>query len=217
MISSARIFGAPVTEPGGKVARTTSAAETPGRSAPSTVDTRWCTPGMGLERAELRDRDGAERAMRPRSLRARSTIITFSATVLRARAQRQRLAAVRGGVGAARSRALDRAGLERVPRRLQEALRRSGDHVRAAEPHERRERRRARRAQAGVERKRVAVPSGAEALGQVHLEHVAGADVVDRPLHGGLVSWARQRTAPLARPVRARAPSARAGGSALTR
>ena len=54
MISSARIFGAPVTEPGGKVARTISADRTPGRSRrldrrDEVVDAR-----MALERAQRR-------------------------------------------------------------------------------------------------------------------------------------------------------------------
>ena len=43
MISMARIFGAPLTVPAGKVARTRSKASTPGRSRPSTCETMCMT------------------------------------------------------------------------------------------------------------------------------------------------------------------------------
>ena len=42
MISTARIFGAPVIEPPGNVARSSSASPTPARSVPRTVETMWC-------------------------------------------------------------------------------------------------------------------------------------------------------------------------------
>ena len=41
MTDSAAIFGAPVTDPGGKVAPMASAHPHPGRSRPRTVETRW--------------------------------------------------------------------------------------------------------------------------------------------------------------------------------
>src|SRR6185312_6395323 len=47
MISRARTFGAPVTEPGGNAARTRSPSPAPGRSVPVTVETRCQTPGCG--------------------------------------------------------------------------------------------------------------------------------------------------------------------------
>ena len=43
MICIVRIFGAPVIDPPGNVARTQPTAETSGRSVPRTVDTSWCT------------------------------------------------------------------------------------------------------------------------------------------------------------------------------
>ena len=43
MISMARILGAPVIEPPGKVARRRSTASSPSLSSPVTVETRWCT------------------------------------------------------------------------------------------------------------------------------------------------------------------------------
>ena len=42
--STAAIFGAPVIEPPGKVARRISGRVTPSRRVPSTVETRWATP-----------------------------------------------------------------------------------------------------------------------------------------------------------------------------
>ena len=64
--------------------------------------------------------------------------------------------------------------------------------------------RRAGPPQARVEGERVAAPGGAEALGEIDLEDVAGADVVDRAAHGLLVARARQRAAPFARPASCR-------------
>ncbi len=45
MWSSAASFGAPVTEPGGNVAASRSAQVRPSASRPSTVLTRWTSPG----------------------------------------------------------------------------------------------------------------------------------------------------------------------------
>ena len=44
-----------------------------------------------------------------------------------------------------------------------------------------------------VERERVAGPRRSEALRQVDLEDVAGADVIDRPPNSRLVGWPRKR------------------------
>ena len=43
MISIARIFGAPVTEPQGKSAASSRASDVPPRNLPVTRDTIWCT------------------------------------------------------------------------------------------------------------------------------------------------------------------------------
>ena len=43
MISMARSFGAPVTDPQGKSAASTSENRVPGSSRPVTRDTIWCT------------------------------------------------------------------------------------------------------------------------------------------------------------------------------
>src|SRR6185295_8974681 len=75
----ARIFGAPLIEAAGNVARSSSAGPTSGRSSPRTVATRWWTVGSVTSRArsDVSIEPGA--ATRPRSLRATSTIIASSA------------------------------------------------------------------------------------------------------------------------------------------
>ena len=75
----ARILGAPVTEPGGKDARRSSASPTPGRSVPVTVETRCQTPGASRSSVRAGTSTLPYSQTLPRSLRIRSTIITFSA------------------------------------------------------------------------------------------------------------------------------------------
>jgi hypothetical protein len=77
--SSAASFGAPVTEPGGNAARSSPASPTPSRSSPSTSETMCQTPACGRTSASAVTRTVPGRQTRPRSLRTRSTIITFSA------------------------------------------------------------------------------------------------------------------------------------------
>ena len=77
--SIARTFGAPVTDPGGKLARSRSASEVPSDSSPVTSETRCQTPGCSSARQRSGTRTVPYRHTRPRSLRIRSTIITFSA------------------------------------------------------------------------------------------------------------------------------------------
>ena len=180
MISSARILGAPVTEPGGNVARTRSAADVPGRRRALDRRHQMVHAGMRLEREQL---PRGHRAVARHAAEVVAREVDdhhVLGHVLRAGAQRERQAAVLGRIRVARARALDRTRLDAVATAAQEALRRRRDHVRPAEPHERRERRRARRAQAAVERERIAVPVRRQPLGEVDLEHVARADVVDR-------------------------------------
>ncbi len=93
-------FGAPVTEPGGKVARSSSASPTSGRSRPSTSVTRCHRPGC----ASAVGRRGAVTEpysqTRPMSLRIRSTIITCSAASLsESRRRRSDSAASAGSLG----------------------------------------------------------------------------------------------------------------------
>ena len=135
MWSRAAIFGAPVTDPGGKVASIASAQPTPGRRRPSTVDTRWTRPGCGSTAHSAGTWTEAHSQTRPRSLRTRSTIITFSA---RSFGEQRR----RG-----RGRALDRRRPDPIAVAGQEALGRRRGDVDAV----------GRQADHGAERRRVAL------------------------------------------------------------
>ena len=94
MAWSTRGFGAPVTDAGGNVARTSAPVPTPGRSRPVTVETRCQSPGWasGAHSAGTATDPGTH--TRPRSLRARSVIITFSARSLALRSSTARCPAV---------------------------------------------------------------------------------------------------------------------------
>ena len=77
--SSAAIFGAPVTEPPGNVAASSSASPTSSRSVPSTVETRCVTPASSCSAISSGQRTEPGSQTRERSFRSRSTIITCSA------------------------------------------------------------------------------------------------------------------------------------------
>src|SRR5947209_530998 len=77
-----RGLGAPVTDAGGNVARTRPPIPTPSASDPRTVLTRWWRPGCDSTAHSAGTSIEPGRQTRPRSLRARSTIITFSARSL---------------------------------------------------------------------------------------------------------------------------------------
>ncbi len=81
-ISMARIFGAPVIEPPGKLAASRSKASRPSASRPVTVDTRCWTAAVRSRRQSRGTRTVPGTQTRPRSLRSTSTIITFSARSL---------------------------------------------------------------------------------------------------------------------------------------
>jgi hypothetical protein len=81
MICMARTFGAPVTDPGGNVARSRSESRTPGATRATTSDTRCHTAWRSIRFiAGTRTEPGT--LTRPRSLRIRSTIMVFSARSL---------------------------------------------------------------------------------------------------------------------------------------
>ena len=82
IISIARIFGAPVIEPPGNAARNRSNPSAPSRNTPVTVETRWCTVGCDSSANNVGTSTDPVRQTLPRSLRSRSTIITFSARSL---------------------------------------------------------------------------------------------------------------------------------------
>ncbi len=79
MICITRGLGAPVTDAGGNVARTSAPIPVPARRRPRTVLTRWCRPGWASSSHSAGTTTEPGSQTRPRSLRARSTIITFSA------------------------------------------------------------------------------------------------------------------------------------------
>ncbi len=75
----ARIFGAPVTEPGGKIARKRSPRPTSSLSVALTPEVNWWSVlNVSTVKRSVTDTLPIS-AMRPRSLRMRSTIMRFSA------------------------------------------------------------------------------------------------------------------------------------------
>ena len=79
LICIARTFGAPVTVPAGKHARSTSNGVTPSRNSPVTSDTRWETCENRSTSMNRVTRTVPPRQTRERSLRPRSTSMTCSA------------------------------------------------------------------------------------------------------------------------------------------
>ena len=77
--SIVRAFGAPVTDPQGNRARKISVSPASGRSRAVTSEVSWCTVSKRSALQQPRHRDAARTATRARSLRTRSTIMTFSA------------------------------------------------------------------------------------------------------------------------------------------
>ena len=114
----------------------------------------------------------------PRSLRSRSTIMTFSARsfalVRSASASARSPSAVRG----ARTCALDRLGLDAIARDAQEQLRRRAEHAAVRKIEIRRERRGVDLAEPQVRRPRIAVRARLETLREVDLIAIAHADVL---------------------------------------
>ena len=97
-ICMARTLGAPVTEPQGNSAANTSARQIPGRVRARTSDVICHTVGSGVVSNNRGTCTLCGRAMRERSLRSRSTIITFSARSLGAVRRRAAWAASSSGV-----------------------------------------------------------------------------------------------------------------------
>ena len=82
MISIVRTFGAPVTDPHGNVAAKMSNRLTSGRVSAATVEVICQTVSSRSTSNSRSTWTLPNRATRPRSLRSRSTIITFSARSL---------------------------------------------------------------------------------------------------------------------------------------
>src|SRR6266545_3119302 len=153
MISIARIFGAPVTDPPGNAARSKSNASAPSANCPVTVDTRWCTVGCDSSANSLGTSTDLGRHTFPRSLRSRSTIMTFSA----------------------RSFSLSSSSRCRVE--PQKPLRRDAGDLRAGKLEICPERRRITGTQAAIQRERRAGERRMKALRQVDLIDIARGDV----------------------------------------
>ena len=94
----ARIFGAPITEPGGKIALRRSGRPTPSFSVAETPDVIWCSVLNVSTVNRSVTLTLPISAMRPRSLRIRSTIIRFSARCLTSLASTARASASASGV-----------------------------------------------------------------------------------------------------------------------
>ena len=92
MIRIVRTFGAPVIEPLGKSARNTSARPVSGRIRAVTVDVSCQTVSNRSGSNTLDHRTVPGAAIRPRSLRSRSTIIAFSARSFTDAVSRSRIA-----------------------------------------------------------------------------------------------------------------------------
>ncbi len=92
MIPIVRTFGAPVIDPLGKSARKTSGTPVPGSRSAVTVDVSCHTVSKRSGSNTLAHRTVPGRAMRPRSLRSRSTIIAFSARSFTDAVRRSRVA-----------------------------------------------------------------------------------------------------------------------------
>ena len=117
--STAAIFGAPVIDPPGNVARRSSARPTPSRSVPSTVETMCSTPASARVAISSGQRTLPGSQTRERSLRSRSTIITCSAASFAEPAS--------SPAAARRARSLDRARPDAAAAPREEELGRAGD------------------------------------------------------------------------------------------
>ena len=92
MIPMVATFGAPVTLPDGNNARKTSASAAPGASSAATVEVNCQTVSNRSVSNTSAHVTEPSRAMRPTSLRSRSTIIAFSARSFAEPRRRSRLA-----------------------------------------------------------------------------------------------------------------------------
>ena len=176
MTCSAWTLGAPVTDPGGNVARSRAASPLPGASRARTSETRCQTPGCGWASGAAGASTVPYAATRPRSLRIRSTIITCSA-----RSFSERCSAA----GSPSRGAVPLIGpvVTVAPLAAQEQLGRE-----ARDPAPGREE---AGAVAGLQARRglreqvgdVAVPLGVEAQAEVGLEDLPGRDPLDALAH----------------------------------
>ena len=178
MRSTAAIFGAPVTEPPGNVASSSSPIPTPSRSVPSTLDTMCSTPASSPRRHELRPAD------RSRLADAREVVAlevddhhVLGGVLLRP-GELVRLPE--------RPRSLDRHRPDALPAPRQEELGRRR-HDRPAVADERLRVQRAQLPELGRERARLARERRGQMLDEVHLVDVATRDRLTDALDRSLV------------------------------
>ena len=164
---------------------------TPGRSRPSTVDTRWRTPAIGRSSRNVLTRTDPGTHTRPRSFRSRSTIITCSARSLP-------LAAI-GSVESAGRVPLMGIVHTRSPRVRRKSSGVARDDRPAVAVHRSRELG-AQRSQRPLDAGRVTPKRRTQVLHEVHLVDVAPPDGALRLGDRGRVL--RRRPRPLPRPDR---------------
>ena len=111
--SIAAIFGAPVIEPPGNVASSSSVSVTSSRSVPSTVETRWLTPASAVRGRQLGPADAARLADAREVVALEVDDHHVLGQVLR---RLDRLACGRGPLDRARPDAAARAGEEELGR-----------------------------------------------------------------------------------------------------
>ncbi len=194
----ARRLGAPVIEPPGKHASSRSTASRPGARRPVTVLTRWCTVAK-LSSSQIRGAATLPGSQtRPKSLRSRSTIITFSARSLADAPSSARTRA--SSTGSARRRRVPLMGCVTASRAFHghQPLGRAREDAAEGILEERAHGRRVGVVQVAVELPGVAAVGEAELAREVHLVRVAGADVVDDPRRARQVVLALQRGGDLA-------------------
>ena len=202
------IFGAPVTEPGGKLARSRSASPASGRSVPVTVETRCHTPGRGPRLGEPGHADRAVLAHAPEVVAHQVHDHHVLGAVLRGCGEGGAVvlgarALAAGGEHPGRG-ALDRLAHDLAAAAAQEQLRGEAAHGTPGAAHDSGVARleRARGAREQVER--VALPLGFEPETQVGLEDLAGGDAlaafVDRGHVARAARWGRLERADPHRP-----------------
>ena len=129
MICIVRTLGAPVTDPHGNSARSTSAVLRPGSRRAVTVDVICHTVSYRSVWKRAGTRTDPGRAILPRSLRSRSTIIAFSARSLTEARRLRGGRVVLGHPAAPRGGTLHRPGRDAVAVDAEEELGRRGQHV----------------------------------------------------------------------------------------
>ena len=143
---------------------------------------------VGLDAAELPDADAAGVAHPGKVVPHEIDDHHVLGAVLFAGQQLGLGGAVDGRIAGSRPRSLDRPRLDLAIRNAKESFGRGADDLEFAQIEVTGERRRVAAAQTEVQRDGVVAGRGKQPLRKVHLENVAGVDVVDHPSNGLQVS-----------------------------